>query len=106
MTRGLNKAKEEFVAEEREELEELAEGQEEVIEGELEEVLEPEQEEPGLPETFEEKRSLDLLSLYLNAMDEHSLFTPEQEVAKAREIQELKDRVWDKVNGLPFFNKK
>jgi len=107
MTRGLNKQKEEFVAEAPEEFGALVEAEEKQLEGELEEVKEPEQEEHEVQERrFEEKRAFDLLSLYLNAMDEYSLFTPAQEVAKAKEIQELKDRVWEKVSALPFFRKK
>jgi len=55
---------------------------------------------------FKQKPLFDLLALYLQEMDERGLFTPEEEVEKARGVQELRDELWEKVLSLPFVDRK
>ncbi len=102
MRRGVNKIESEIPPEVIQDLKEIfeeeMEEQESAPEGEV--LSEPEQEEEQ--SLFEQKPSQDLLSLYLQEMDERSLFTPEEEVKKARQVQELRDRLWGIIESLSF----
>jgi len=102
MRRGINKIESEIPPEVIQDLKEIfeeeMEEQESAPEGEV--LSEPEQEEEQ--SLFEQKPSQDLLSLYLQEMDERSLFTPEEEVKKARQVQELRDRLWGIIESLSF----
>ena len=92
MRRGVNKIESEVPQEVIQELQEMfdeeIEKQESAPQGEV--LTEQEEKRESL---FEQKPSQDLLSLYLQEMDERSLFTPEEEVEKARQVQELRDRL-------------
>jgi len=102
MRRGINKIESEIPPEVIQDLKEIfeeeMEEQESAPEGEV--LSEPEREEEQ--SLFEQKPSQDLLSLYLQEMDERSLFTPEEEVKKARQVQELRDRLWGIIESLSF----
>ena len=102
MRRGVNKIESEIPPEVIQDLKEIfeeeMEEQESAPEGEV--LSEPEREEEQ--SLFEQKPSQDLLSLYLQEMDERSLFTPEEEVKKARQVQELRDRLWGIIESLSF----
>ncbi len=58
------------------------------------------------PSYYKQKPLSDLLALYLQEMDERSLFTPQEEVENAREVQETRDELWARVMSLPFVEKK
>jgi len=51
---------------------------------------------------FEQKPMADLIYVYLQEMDERDLFTPDEEVEKARQVQELRDELWGKILDLKF----
>jgi len=101
MRRGVNKIESEVPQEVIQELQEMfdeeIEKQESAPQGEV--LTEQEEKRESL---FEQKPSQDLLSLYLQEMDERSLFTPEEEVEKARQVQELRDRLWGIIESLSF----
>ncbi len=83
----------------------------EALEEELKEiqqkaVVREEPEEEIKPIYFKQKPLADLLALYLQEMDERDLFTPAEEVENAREVQELRDQLWEKILELPFVNHK
>jgi len=81
--------------------EELSEIQSRAVEEEPQ--TEPNEEKVSF---FKQKPNSDLLALYLQEMDERELFTPEEEIEKAREVQETRDKLWEKVLSLPFVDRK
>lgn len=83
----------------------MAEELSEIQSREVDEESNPElnDEKPGF---FKQKPVEDLLALYLQEMDERELFTPEEEIEKAREVQETRDKLWEKVLSLPFVDRK
>jgi RNA polymerase sigma factor (sigma-70 family) len=51
---------------------------------------------------FDQKPLVDLIYIYLQEMDERSLFTGTQEVEKAQQVQVLRDELWGKILSLKF----
>ena len=51
---------------------------------------------------FDQKPFMDLIYIYLQEMDERSLFTGEEEVEKARQVQILRDELWGRILGFKF----
>jgi len=51
---------------------------------------------------FDQKPFMDLIYIYLQEMDERSLFTGDEEVEKAQQVQILRDELWGKILGFKF----
>ena len=106
MARSLHKVKEEPEVK-------VLPGMMEVPEAELDEkalaaapIIEKEPEvEPEVERTagfYEQKPLMDLIYVYLQEMDERDLFTPNEEVERAREVQILRDELWGRILGFKF----
>jgi len=64
--------------------------------------MEAPERKPAPSQFFEQKPLMDLIYLYLQEMDERDLFTADQEVEKARVVQELRDELWSRLLSYDF----